>query len=237
MSGHIDIERMHDLIDGLVPSVEAEADVAHLGACDECRDEYARLEAVVAELRGLPDEARAPEGLWAGIEARLGEPAVADVVPFPGKEDRARRRFAFTVPQLAAAAVVVSVLSAGTVWMALSGGATGAGSTPGAAALAEQPLGADPGAAARLAASGDVAYESALLELQDLVEANRDLMAPETVAALDQSLATIDEAMVEIRRALRDDPNSELLARLLVNQQRSKLRVLRQAAAAVQARS
>jgi hypothetical protein len=82
-----------------------------------------------------------------------------------------------------------------------------------------------------------VAYAAALLELEDLVERNRDALAPETREALDRSLATIDAAMEEIRRALEQDPGSELLARLLINQQRSKLRVLGQAATSVQARS
>jgi hypothetical protein len=100
-----------------------------------------------------------------------------------------------------------------------------------ALALGEQ------GAAARMAASGEVAYDAALMELEDLVARNRDRMAPETRDALDRSLATIDAAMEDIRRALAQDPNSELLARLLINQQRSKLRVLGQAATAVQARS
>ena len=142
------------------------------------------------------------------------------------------------MPQLAAAAVVISMLSAGTVWMALSGGArTRPPPSGGAAFTAAAPMAEDPGAAARMASSGEVAYDAAVLELQDLVSANRELMAPETREALDRSLQTIDQAMAEIRRALAQDPNSELLARLLANQQRSKLRVLRQAATAVQARS
>lgn len=238
---HMDLERMHDLIDGAVPSAERAADLAHLAACPSCREEYGRLEAAVAAMRALPSEAHAPEGLWAGIAERIAsEPAPADapggdgsgaeVLAFPGAH-RTARRFALSAWQLAAAAVVVSLLSAGTVWMALAPGT--ARSSP----MAAEPTVGEPGSAARMAASGEVAYEAAVLELQDLVDADRELMAPETREALDRSLRTIDEAMAEIRQALRNDPNSELLARLLANQQRSKLRVLRQAATAVQARS
>jgi len=240
MSEHLSTERMHDLLDELLPEAEAAVGRTHLEACARCRAEYDDLARIVAELGSLPTEAHAPEGLWAGIERRLeAEPAStgreggAEVLSLSmaGRRRATRRRLSFTVPQLAAAAAVVALFSAGTVWVALSGG-------PGtdAPVVATQPE-EELGPAARMAAAGDAAYESAVVELEELVEANRDLMAPETVEALDASLRTIDEAMAAIRDALRKDPNSELLARLLVNQQRSKLRVLRQAATAVQARS
>jgi len=235
MSEHLSPERMHDLLDDLVPEGEAAVARAHLDACPRCRAEHDRMAHVVADLRSLPEGARPPEDLWPGIEGRLeaGWAEDAHVVSLPAAARRrgGRRRLSLTVPQLAAAAAVVALLSAGTVWMALSG-RTG-GEAPPIAARPEEGL----GPAARMAAAGDAAYESAVVELEELVQANRDLMAPETAQALDESLRTIDEALATIQDAIRKDPNSELLARLLVNQQRSKLRVLRQAATAVQARS
>lgn len=239
MSGHIDTERMHDLIDGLVPSAEAAADRAHLEACPPCGTEYRHLEDVVAALRGLPVEAAAPVDLWGGIEERIacepvsdglsaGEPSASLVLPFRARG--ARRRFVFTMPQLAAAAVVVSLLSAGAMWTAMSRGAPDA-------PIASQPAAETQGPAARMAAAGEAAYDTALAELEELVALNRELMAPETLEALESSLSTIDQALAEIREALRQDPNSELLTRLLATQQRSKLRVLRQAATAVHAQS
>jgi hypothetical protein len=236
MTEHLSAERMHDLLDGLMPPGEAERAEAHLESCATCRSEYEGLLAVIAGLRALPAGARAPEGIWRGVETRIG--AAAEEAPADGvgvlhlpAASTGRRRISFSVPQLAAAAVLVALLSAGTVWVVLSGGAGGAAPMAAAPALGEQ------GAAARMAASGEVAYAAALLELEDLVERNRDALAPETREALDRSLATIDAAMEEIRRALEQDPGSELLARLLINQQRSKLRVLGQAATSVQARS
>lgn len=236
MSEHLSAEGMHELLDGLLAPEEAEAAVAHLEACPACRAEHEALLDVVSGLRGLPREARAPEGAWTAIEARIasgrvGEGDDAEVLPFPGSTPR-RRRLSFTVPQLAAAAVLVALVSAGSVWMAMN-------ARPGAE-LPATPLATAPtpdGSAAHMAASGEVAYDAALLELQDLVEENRELLAPETRDALDRSLATIDDAIDDIRQALQKDPNSELLARLLINQQRSKLRVLGQAATAIQARS
>lgn len=237
MSGHIDTERMHDLVDGLLSAGDAVAARDHLDACAHCRDELRRLEEVVVALRALPQKAKAPEGVWAAVEERIAsapderigrgaDVRERGVLPLHGA--RRRRRFSFTVPQLAAAAVVVSLLSAGTVWTVLS---VGTADRSVASAFGGS------GSAARMAASGGLGYGAAVAELQQLVDTGRDLMAPETAEALDRSLRTIDEAMAEIRRALEQDPESELLARLLVNQQGAKLRVLRQAATVVQARS
>ena len=59
----------------------------------------------------------------------------------------------------------------------------------------------------------------------------------ETLETLDRSLDTIDDALRDVRRALDADPSSEILARMLVSHQRSRLRLLRQAAISVQAAS
>ena len=225
MSGHISTERMHDLVDGLVPDAEREPLEDHLRACASCRDEVATLRELVGELGALSGAAAAPAGLWAGIEARIAATgpgaAGAAVLPFPGARN-ARRRVSLTLPQLAAAAVVVAVVSAGVMWGTLSG--RGAASTQ--AAGAEE----DPGSTARMVASGG-AYAEALAQLEILVERGRESLAPETLATLERSLATVDSAIAEVEQALRNDPNSELLARLLANHQGAKLRVLRHAAA------
>lgn len=233
MSEHVAGARMHDLLDGLLPEHEADRVRAHLDTCPECREEYGLLARVVAELGALPQEASTPESVWTGIERVVGDSIrredEASGVLALSRRRRPVRRFTFSVPQLAAAAVVVSTLSAGAMWMAVSSRVVG--HTPVATA---PPAPAGLGPAARMAASGEVAYEQALVELEAIVERGRDVLAPETLENLDRSLRAIDQATEDIRRALEEDPNSELLARLLVNQQRSRLRVLRQAAVSVQ---
>ncbi len=233
MSGHIPPERMHDLVDGLVPEAERRALDEHLSSCPACRDELARLRELVGALGALPTDAETPSGLWAGIEARIGATAPADatsaatVVPFPGTR-QAARRVSLTLPQLAAAAVVVAVVSAGLVWATLSGRG---GAEPELARTEE----ADAGATARMVASGG-GYAQALAELESIVQRGRASLAPETLAALERSLATVDSAIAEVEEALRNDPNSELLARLLATHQGAKLRTLRHAAARLEPR-
>jgi hypothetical protein len=238
MSDHISTARMHDLVDGLLSTAEVEAAQAHVEKCVGCRDEYARLSEVVATLRSLPRSAEAPEGLWTRINDRMGEAEpsetiqpeapVAEVVPLPGTT-RTDRRVSFSMPQLAAAAAVVSVLSAGTVWMALSGGPN----DPIPVSVA-----ASDGDAPAQAVSLDAQkYDVPIAELEEILDRGRALLSRETLLTLETSLRTIDEAIAEVRTALERDPASELLTRMLVNHQRTKLRVLRQAATSAHFRS
>jgi len=238
MSDHISTARMHDLVDGLLSASEVEDAKAHVEECGACREEYARLSEVVGTLRSLPRSAEAPPGLWAGIEDRMGEAdpgemlppeaPVAEVVPLPGA-DRTEGRLSFSVPQLAAAAVVISVLSAGTVWMALSGGQN----LPGPVSVAETPQ----ESAAQSISLDAQKYDVPIAELEEILDRGRALLSRETLLTLETSLRTIDEAIAEVRTALERDPASELLSRMLVTHQRTKLRVLRQAATSVHFRS
>jgi hypothetical protein len=238
MSDHISTPRMHDLVDGLLSASEVEDAKAHVEKGGACREEYARLSEVVGTLRSLPRSAEAPAGLWAGIEGRLGEAdpgemtssetPVAEVVPLPVAH-HTEGRLSFSVPQLAAAAVVISVLSAGTVWMALSGGQT----LPAPVSVAETPQ-----ESAAQSVSLDVQqYDVPIAELEEILDRGRALLSRETLLTLETSLRTIDEAIEEVQDALERDPASELLSRMLVNHQRTKLRVLRQAATSVHFRS
>ena len=126
--------------------------------------------------------------------------------------------------------MLVSVLSAGSVWMAVSG----VGQSGGVGMV-----GGDTQSSAVRAAStgGEASYAQAVAELEALVEQGRGSLAPETVETLDHALQSIDEALTEVRQALEADPSSGILERMLVNHQRSRLRLLRQAATAVQALS
>jgi len=245
MIHHLSTEQLHDLLDGQLPPDEGARLRAHLAGCPACLESYEALRGLVGELAGLPRDARAPGGLWAGIEARIATREGASgagtqmssgpegtTVLSLGEARGRRRRFAFTMPQLAAAALVVALVSGGGMWMALSRPA-GSGAGPVATAQRVDRF----GSAARMAASGDAAYDQALLQLQTLVDQGRSVLAPETVKTLDRSLRTIDDAIAQIREALAKDPSSQLLNRMLINQQRTKLRVLKQAATAMQARS
>lgn len=234
MNGHIGAERMNDLVDGLLSAAERAEVEAHLSACPACREEATRLAETVAAIGALPRDAVAPGGMWAHIERRT-----AGKLPGPGAVERAvlrfpaagagPRRIAFTVPQLAAAAGLVALLSWGVAWTAMSRGGETA---PQAAAAGTMPT----GRTARMVATGE-SYQEAVARLRMVVEQGRDRLSPETIATLERSLETIDAAITEVEEALRADPSSDLLARMLVSHQDAKLRVLRQVATRVEPRT
>ncbi|MCL7959012.1 MAG: zf-HC2 domain-containing protein [marine benthic group bacterium] len=204
-------------------------------------DELAKLEAALqgdAALRGVLEELRAVKDtaaslpqhaplsdLWSGIEARIEADRLADVVPL-SSAGNARRRFSFTIPQLAAAAVALLVLGSASVWMAMSSGAGGLESgSPIAVAPAPE--------AGFVSAPGDgstFSYEATIQDLEQQLQVGRDRLDPKTVATLEGSLATIDRAIARAQEALEADPASVYLNRHLADARTRKLHVLQQAA-------
>lgn len=244
MSDHISIERMHEAVDGILTAAEMSSLEGHLDGCSACRHDFARISEVVTALRTLPRSAAAPNDAWLGIEKRIvdadrdasasehdeakvlelptrSEGEAEEEVPFRG------RRFTLTVQQLAAAALFVALVSAATVWIALDATPPSVGPQ-----FAEDVPG---GAAARAVSLEGNRYLEVVDELQQILDQGRSVLAPETLVMIEESLSTVDAAIAEIEAALADDPNSDLLLRMLATHQRTKLGVLQRAAAAVQA--
>ena len=232
--GHHSVARMHDAVDGLLSSAEMRELDAHVAGCDPCRNDYARISETIDAIRSLPQAASTPDGLWAGIATRIEgdapgvEDPVADVLRFPGAAE-GRRRFSFTVPQLAAAALVVSLLSGATVWAALGSGVPPTGFA----------IGADggQGPASRVVMAASSRYEAVVSDLELILDQGRTLLSPETLLTIEQSLSTVNSAISDIETALQEDPNSDLLHRMLSTHQRTKLGVLQRAADAVRAQT
>ena len=150
---------------------------------------------------------------------------MTDVLRFPTPVE-ARRRFSFTVPQLAAAALIVSFLSATMVWIAMGGGNE---ATPRAA------IGSEVGPSARVITAASSRYDAVVSDLELVLERGRTVLSTETLQTIEASLATVNSAIEEIEVALREDPNSDMLHRMLSANQRTKLGVLQRAANAVRA--
>jgi hypothetical protein len=184
------------------------------------------LRAVAARAAALP--ARAPDrDLWAGVSERIG----AENRRVTAFTPRARRRFTFTLPQLAAAGIALMVLSGGMVWLASSGDPRAdfppvdAVATSDGAAAAGGRVDVAP---VRLA---DPQFQGAVEDLERLLEAGRSRLDPETVRVLEQNLATIDAAIEQSRLALLKDPANTFLNNHLAAAQHRKLALLRRATA------
>lgn len=203
-------DRLSDYADGeLSPAEQAEVD-AHLAACGECRAIAGELRRVAAQARSLAD-APPDRDLWQGIAARIGAAS-------PGDRG-ASRRFSFTLPQLIAASLALMVLSGGGVWLARLGGER----TDFPAITADSRV--------MPASFADTHYDDAIADLQQTLDAGRSKLDAQTVRVLEESLASIDRAIEQCRRALAEDPANAYLSDHLVAAKKKKLALLRRATA------
>ena len=205
--------RLSEYVDGELPADERVELERHLETCDECRT-------IVGDLGRLRDAAgqladqEPPRDLWAGIEARIG--GEARVLPL-------RRRWTFTLPQLAAAAALLVAVGAGGTAIALRGAA--APGTPGPAVVGATDSGVVP--VALPAAS--TTFDNAVADLERVLAEHRDHLDSTTVRVLEQSLRSIDRAIVQARAALATDPNDPYLNAHLAETMRRKLNLMRRA--------
>lgn len=212
-------DRLSDYLDGEDLDAAERGEIeAHLAACAACRQTLAELREVSMQARRLTDAPPAAD-LWPALEARLSH---ARLLPFRA------RRFTFTLPQLAAAALALMVLSGGLVWIARVGG-TRTDVTPLGAQTEASP---DAGAASpRPAKFADEQYDAAVRDLERALALGRDSLDPETVRVLEANLAAIDRAIEESRRALERDPANAYLNAHLARFMQRKLALLRRATA------
>jgi hypothetical protein len=209
------MDRLSEYLDGDLARAEAAALEDHLRDCADCRAALTDLRAVAARASNLADHEPTVD-LWPGIAERL--PSTTPVTPL-------RRwktwRVSTSVPQLAAAAVVLLLLGSGTLWLALGG------ADRGQPAASVTPV----SAAAVPAASPAEAYGAAIADLESILDNARASLDTSTVRVLEESLNTIDQAIAEAESALTDDPASRYLHNHLNATMRRKLDLLNRAAA------
>ncbi|MEE9208541.1 MAG: hypothetical protein V3U67_09290, partial [Gemmatimonadota bacterium] len=164
------------------------------------RDTLEELRAV-KNLAGSLSDTEPTSDLWPGIASRIdvasdaavvGDPAVVPLLP---RRRESPSRFAFTAPQLAAAAVVMVLLGGTLTYVAQHGSAPGSTDGPEAGSIAAGPdtsNGMPTGLPVFAAAT--VKYEIAIHELEEGLAAGRSSLAPETVRVIEASLAKIDLA-------------------------------------------
>ena len=183
------------------------------------------IEAIRAAAAKLPLVEPARD-LWPGIEARLG----AQRVDINSRARGRARGIVVSTRLLAIAATVLMMATAGTTYLVLRDGMTG-GETTAAEASGPRAGQAGLGSPASLPVDGEFgAYTNEIDDLQGAIAERRSRLDPATIAVIERNLRVIDAAIEESRRALAQDPNSELLTALLSEALASKVRLLRQAA-------
>ncbi|MEJ2372080.1 MAG: anti-sigma factor [Gemmatimonadales bacterium] len=207
---------MSDYLDEALEDSERSELEEHLEGCEECRETLVELREVVAQARRLVD-APPVRDLWPGIAERIRATE---------ERERRGRSFTFSMPQLAAAAITLVALSSGIAWQAAGGFSTR--QTEPAAPVAQVPAKAELLLASRIASSD---YESAIAQLERVLDVGRERLDTATVRKVDEKLALIDKAIDDARQALAVDPSSAYLNRHLAGTMRRKLDLLRRTAA------
>jgi len=213
MMSHLDDQVLSDLLDeALDQPARAQAE-AHLSTCDVCFTRLQRMRGLVTQAAALPGTMSTPPNEWERIRARLRPRHSSSAPTSPWWMQRS---------SLLAAGLALVIASSGVTALIMRGDSDNAvePNTLSAAAPAFLP---------RLAALEDE-YVTVTRDLERQLAERKHTLAPETVAAVERSLRTIDEAIAEAREALARDPASETLARLLVSSHGQKIELLRHAA-------
>lgn len=224
MSGKHVTDQLSDFLDGTLEGSTHTAVEEHLQHCATCLGVLRDLEAVVqAAARLGPIEP--PTDLWSGIRdgiVRTGSPLRVEIGGAPVQTVAAHRR-SVSVPQAAAAAVLVSLLSAGGAWWVASRVPE---VVPASAPVATTPEGA------RAVLVSDVVPDELTEELRVLeavLERSTADFDPNTWRILERNLSIIDRAIRESLEALATEPSDPFLEEHLKAQMRRKVRVLRNA--------
>jgi hypothetical protein len=190
----------------LTPDVQA-----HLEDCADCGRYRERLAAILDPSSVLPGEIPPPRDLWPAIASRL---------------ETAEERKVWRIPNflpLAAAAGIATILVTSLFSLPPRQGET-------VATLPIQAPETDPILAPALlpAATVEIGFVQTRAILMERFEAQKSGVAPEQVAALERTLATVDSAAQDIRAALERDPYNASLLFKLSHTRRRELRLLQQ---------
>jgi len=204
--------RLSEYVDGELPADERVELERHLAACGECRTIVADL-GRLRDLGGALADREPDRDLWPGISARIaGE---ARVLPL-------RRRWTFTLPQLAAAAAFLLVVGAGGAAIALRDG--GPAAAPGTVTIGSAEAGA-----VSVAFTASTSFDGAVADLERVLAERRERLDTATIRVLEHSLQTIDRALAKARAALATDPGDPYLNAHLAETMRRKLNLMRRA--------
>jgi anti-sigma factor RsiW len=221
-------DRLSEYLDGELSPGERVAFEAHLQTCAECPALLAELRMIVVRAQGL-ETVPPVRDLWPGIAERIGATAQRSGSIDLASRRRESRRWSFSIPQLAAAAVALMTVSGGTAWLVR--GAGPAVPVPVATAPSLSSPTITPAATVRGTAKGS--YDQAIADLERVLAGGRGQLDSTTIRVIEQNLAAIDRAIAQAQHALDADPANLYLNTHLAETMRRKLDLLRQAAALV----
>lgn len=213
-------DRLSEYLDGELGRGESAALETRLAEDADLRTMLEQLRAVRRAAAAAPDHRAPADELWTGIEARIERGEATAAARSSGVEGR-RRTWIFTLPQLAAAAGIVLLLGVSVGRLTEGPGASTPAVTTQVATQSAAP------------AAAPASYAGFVADLEQRLDAGRDVLQPETARVIEQSLAKIDTAIAQARTALDNDPNNAYLNQHLASAQARKLRLLEDATALI----
>ncbi len=218
MTGDTWTARLSEYIDGDLRPDEHDALERHLVECDTCRETVASLRSVRMRAGAVAD--RPPQvDSWPRIAERIGV-NTGGFQPV-GRSGRRRRQWTFTMPQLAAAALALMAIGAGSVWFTAGPGSAGVAFPPERVTTPFERNGRP---------ASVISYDAAVADLERVLSDNRERLDSTTVRVLEENLFIIDRAIEHARNALAADPSDAYLNTHLAETMKTKLALLRRAA-------
>jgi anti-sigma-K factor RskA len=192
----------------------------HVASCALCADEVESLRRILTRAAELPKSIDPPAEAWSNIRSAISrDESALRAGNLVSRSGIRQRRYV-----LAAAAVLIAVLSSAGTSLYMKDHYSGARNTGGVANSSSGE--ATPATLAAFTIEENNYLRTASM-LQDLLDQQEASLAPETVAQLKASLRTIDEAILEARNALARDPANKLLVQMLSASYRQKVDLLR----------
>lgn len=250
MTNHLSEEQCNDFVDDVLSEVEASPLRRHLEGCTECRAEILALRHLRSEALALPRGISPRRDLWAGIRSGIEAEVASRPLPMPWRGEPAGqhplRRYWMSLASAAAALVVLT----SAVTMVLLRPASRSDSaevllprvaapvqsaTLHSASLQSASLesasleSASPGTGAQSApglSRATDSYERAAADLLAAFNDRKSRLQPGTIAAVEQNLKIVDEALRRAREALAADPANPDLNTMMTSTWQRKVDLL-----------
>lgn len=213
---------IHDYIDNALAPADRSTIDAHLEGCSECRAlvvDLREIRRAAASLAPLEPRARA----WTRIEEVIKKAPYA----FLPEQSHAKRGTApfWRRPALLATAALLVVATAVGLRFARTTPSPPA-SPRGDAAPSAQAIESE-------LMLAEQHYQKAISGLEQIANAERGALDPQTAATLQKNLGIIDQAISESRAALKAQPNSEPAQQSLLENFKTKITVLQDTVALI----
>ena len=232
---HLDFDVLNDYVDSRLDEDSRAAVAKHIEGCDRCRREHRELTDLLESMDSMPRSVLPPEDLWDGIRSSIdsrkevvlpaGDRGLSDRGRAGGPHEPTRPWWAYRTV-LAAAALILVVASSGVTAFVLRGNAGSTTMITGRDSAQMSEARVLPVSFRR----SESAYLRTIAELRATLRSQRDVLRPETIAAVERSLSVVDIAIEEARAALLSDPSNATLVDLLTASYERKVDLLRRAA-------